>query len=118
MRQTRPVRSRREGLHVFDPDELYRIAQLGVGRPHAEMCQAVIDGLTRAYPDWIKPQDWIFNCAGGAVGVMKLLHASLSEYLLIFGSAIGTEGFSGRYRVGIHDFVMSGEMWTYTDDDI
>ena len=105
-------------MAIFDPDKLHEIARLGVGKPHAEMCQAVIDGLLLEYPDAIDPQEWIFNCAGGAVGVMRLLHASLSEYVLIFGSPIGTEGFSGRYRIGIHDYVMAGDMWTYTDDDL
>ena len=114
-----PPTHKRRGLTVFDPDTLHQIAQLGVGKPtHEAMCQAVIDGLLREYPEWIRPQPWIFNMAGGAVGAMKVLHASLSEYLLLFGSSIGTEGFSGRYRIGIHDFVLSGEMWTYTDDDM
>ena len=49
---------------------------------------------------------------------MKVLYASLSEYVIIFGSAVGTEGFSGRYRIGIHDFILSGECWTYTDDNV
>ncbi len=105
-------------MPIFDPDKLHEIARLGVGKPHDEMVQAVIDGLQSEYPDWIHPQEWIFNCAGGAVGVMKLLHASLSEYILIFGSSIGTEGFSGRYRIAIHDYVLAGDMWTYTDDNI
>src|SRR5687767_7433916 len=89
----------RRSRHVFDPDRLHQIAQLGVGKPHEEMVDAVVAGLEREYGEWITPQPWIFNMAGGAVGVMKILHASLSEYLLIFGSAIGTEGFSGRYRI-------------------
>ena len=52
----------------------------------------------------------------GAIGVMTLLHAFFSEYLIIFGTPIGTEGFSGRYRMEIHDFVLSGEIWTYRQD--
>jgi C-8 sterol isomerase len=106
------------GRYVFDPDKLHEIAQLGVGKPHQQMVDAVVEGMQNEYAEWVQPQDWIYNCAGGAVGVMKLLHASLSEYVLIFGTPIGTEGFSGRYRVGIWDFVMSGDMWTYTDDNI
>lgn len=111
-------RSAPQGRYAFDPEVLHQVARTAVGKPHDAMVQTVVDGLTEEYGELIQPQDWIFNCAGGAVGVMKLLHASLSEYILIFGSAIGTEGFSGRYRVGIHDFMLSGEMWTYTDDRI
>jgi C-8 sterol isomerase len=49
---------------------------------------------------------------------MTVLHASLSEYLIIFGTPVGTEGFSGRYSIEIFDWVLSGEMWTYTEDRI
>jgi hypothetical protein len=103
---------------VFDPHKLHEIARKGVGLPHAQMCQVVVDELKREYPAYISEQEWIYNFAGGAVGVIKLLHCSLSEYLHIFGTPIGTEGFSGRYRVAIHDFVMAGEMWTYTSDRV
>lgn len=105
--------------YLFDPETLHGIARRAVGQTHDEMCKTICDGLATAYPGYIDTeQEWIFSCAGGAVGVMKVLHASLSEYVIIFGSAIGTEGFSGRYRIGIHDFLTAGECWTYTDDNV
>jgi C-8 sterol isomerase len=55
--------------------------------------------------------------AAGAVGIMTILHGSLSEYLLIFGSPIGTEGYSGRYWLEIYDFLLAGEMWTCTEEN-
>jgi C-8 sterol isomerase len=58
----------------------------------------------------------MFNLAAGATGMMTVLHGSLSEYLLLFGSPIGTEAFSGRYRLDIWDWVIAGEMWTYTEE--
>lgn len=103
--------------YIFDPDELHEISRKGVGLPHAEMCRVVIEALVQTYGSHIEPrQDWLFNLASGATGVMTILHGSLTEYLIIFGSAVGTEAYSGRYRVDIHDFVMAGEMWTYTED--
>jgi C-8 sterol isomerase len=102
--------------YVFDPDELHRISKLGVGRPFDEMVRAVTDELVKVYPEHIDPDPrWVYSLAGGATGVMGILHGSLSEYVIIFGSPVGTEGFSGRYHIDIHDYVMAGEMWTYTE---
>ncbi len=105
--------------YIFDPQVLHEIAKKGVGLPHKEMVRVVSDELAKAYPGHIETrEDWIFNMAAGAIGVMTVLHASLSEYVIIFGSPVGTDGFSGRYRIEIFDFMMAGDMWTYTDDNI
>ena len=81
------------------------------------MCEAVIGGLAARWPDNIETrQDWVFNLAAGATGMMTVLHGSITEYLILFGSSIGTEGFSGRYHLDIWDWVITGEMWTYTEE--
>lgn len=104
-------------MPMFDPERLHEISKLGVGLPFDEMSAAVIDGLDRAYPGYIETrQDWMFNLAAGATGMMTVLHGSLSEYVILFGSPIGTEAFSGRYRLDIWDWVIAGEMWTYTEE--
>jgi sigma non-opioid intracellular receptor len=105
--------------YIFDPDVLHTIAKKGVGRSHKEMVQTVSNELAAAYPGHVETrEEWIFNMAAGAIGVMTVLHASLSEYVIIFGSPVGTGGFSGRYKIEIFDFMMAGDMWTYTDDNI
>ena len=38
---------------------------------------------------------WIFINCGGWMGAMYLLHASLTEYVLFFGTGIDTSGHSG-----------------------
>ena len=49
----------------------------------------VIDMLAKEYPGYINTeQEWFFNNAGGAMGSMTVLHASMSEYVIIFGSAV------------------------------
>jgi ERG2 and Sigma1 receptor like protein len=101
--------------YVFDPDVLHDIARLAIEqRPRAAVLASVEEQLAARYPRHIeRGGPWIFNNAGGAMGQLKLLHCSLSEYILIFGTPIGTEGHSGRYGTQVYDFMLDGEMWCY-----
>jgi hypothetical protein len=102
--------------YVFDPAVLHDCSKRGIGLPPQEMFTAVTAELDSRYQGLIEQkQDWIFNNAGGAMGVLTLLYASFSEYLIFFGSPIGTEGHSGRYSSEVYDFMMDGEMWCYTE---
>ena len=104
--------------YLFDPSQLHEIGKRAIGLPHAEMCSTIVDELARAYPRHIDTrQDWLFNLAGGLTGVMQVLHASLTEYVLLYGTPLGTEGFSGRFRIDIWDVLLSGSFSTYTDRD-
>ena len=102
--------------YVFDPEVLHECVKKGVDLPYDQMFDVVTEALAEAYPDHIstEPRKWMFNNAGGAMGQMALIHGSLSEYILFFGSPIGTEGHSGRYRTEVWDFMLAGEMWCYT----
>jgi C-8 sterol isomerase len=103
---------------LFQPDVLHAIARGAVGLPHDQMAQRVTDELARLYPGHIETRpNWMLSLAGGVTGIMTVLHGSLSEYVLIFGTPVGSEGFSGRYWIEIHDFMLAGEMWTYTEAD-
>ena len=103
---------------IFDPDVLAEIAKQGIGLPHDRMFAVVHAALRERHPAHIAPSiRWIFNNAGGAMGQMTLLHASLTEYLLLFGTPIGTEGHSGRYRTQVWDFMLEGEMWCYIEGE-
>jgi hypothetical protein len=103
--------------YIFSPERLQEIAQKGRGLPPQEMVRAIGQELAQAYPGHIDTRPtWIFSVVAGATGIMTVLHASLSEYVLIFGTPIGTEGFSGRYRMDIYDFQILGETWTYTEE--
>ena len=104
--------------HIFDPKVLQAVAKSHVGLPHEEMVRAISRDLAKAYPGHIETkEDWILSVCGGVMGIMTILHGSLSEYVLIYGTPIGTEGFSGRYYVDIYDIVLAGEMWTYTEEN-
>src|SRR5437868_2362599 len=102
--------------YVFDPTRLHEIARKHLSLPAEPMLHAITDDLVRAYPRHIHPTSrWVFNLAGGYVGVMTILHASLSEYVLLFGAPIGASGFSGRYWMDIYDYLLMGELRAFTE---
>jgi ERG2 and Sigma1 receptor like protein len=104
--------------YLFSPERLHEIGRRAVGLPHEQMVRSVTEDLARAYPGHIETrEEWILSIAGGVMGIMTVLHASLTEYVLIFGTPIGSEGFSGRYRIDIWDVVLAGDMWTYTEEE-
>lgn len=105
--------------YAFDPQVLIACAREGVGLPVEPALDAITAAVRKQYPEHVvdRPRDWIFNNAGGAMGQITLLHASVTEYLLFFGTPIGTEGHSGRYRTEVWDIVFDGEMWCYHEGE-
>ncbi len=103
--------------YKIDPEILAEIGREVAKQnlPTEEMFQAIRDRLAEEYPDIISsdPRCWIGSRAGGVLGKMTLLYASMNEYLIIFGCPAGTQGFSGRYNfVEIWDFFVAGETLT------
>ena len=103
--------------YVFDPEVLTRAAAAGIGQPHPQLFHSIRDELEKHYPGKIHHEDiWLFNNAGGAMGMLNILYASLFEYLIFFGSPTGTAGHSGRYHfVEDYAIVIDGEFW-YADE--
>ena len=102
------------GRYVFDPHVLHGIVRAHLDVPFPERIDRVVDAVAERYPGRIvRDEPWILNNAGGAMGVMKILHASPWEYLIVFGSPIGTEGHTGRFRADDYFMVLEGEQWAY-----
>ncbi len=102
--------------YLFDPDVVHECALAGLGKPKPAMFDAIADAMEARYPGRIdRSQPWIYSIAGGAMIQMKLYYASVFEYLMIWGTPIGSEGHSGRHAVGFWDTVVDGETWYYAE---
>lgn len=100
--------------YVFDPDVVHECALRCLGKPKPEMFDAFAAALDERYPGILDlQQPWVYSIAGGAMIQMKLYYASLTEYIMIWGTPIGSEGHSGRHFTGFWDTVIDGETWYY-----
>lgn len=100
----------------IDPDALGKIASEVVGLQGDDLINEAIRLLAAEYPGLIDPTPgrWVGSKAGGILGKVRFLYFSPREYLVIFGSPTGTQGFSGRYkRVRIHKFLIAGQIDSY-----
>lgn len=65
-----------------------------------------------------KDLQWIFMNAGGWMGSVCILHASLTEYVLFFGTAVDTTGHSGRYWANITDTILTGTFYQWQEGEL
>ena len=101
--------------YTFDPAALHAVAQQAAGLqlPSDELITRTVELLAEQYPDHIDagPGRWVGSKAGGVLGKVRFLYFSPREYVVIFGTPTGTQGFSGRYRhVDIHKFLLAGQI--------
>ncbi|XP_040053922.1 sigma non-opioid intracellular receptor 1 [Gasterosteus aculeatus] len=97
--------------YVFNKEDVAKLAKQYAGQDHEQAFAKVVVELRKRYPGHILPDEdlqWVFVNAGGWMGSMCLLHASLTEYLLLFGTAVDTGGHSGRYWAEISDTIITG----------
>ncbi|KAG1971035.1 hypothetical protein R3I94_020229 [Phoxinus phoxinus] len=97
--------------YVFTKEDVAKLAKQYAGQDHDQAFSKVVVELRKRYPGHILPDEdlqWVFVNAGGWMGSMCLLHASLTEYVLLFGTAVDTGGHSGRYWAEISDTIISG----------
>ena len=102
--------------YVFDPDVVHECALACLKKPKPAMFDAFAEAMDARYPGVLDHgQPWIYSIAGGAMIQMKLYYASLTEYIMIWGTPIGSEGHSGRHFTGFWDTVIDGETWYYAE---
>lgn len=116
-------------FHVFDPIRLQEISKesielYGDDSPNYNrtlLFNDLAERLKKEYPKYVtelKWDEWVFNNAGNAMGGMVLLHASISEYLIIFGTPVGTEGHTGIHMAHDYFTILSGQETFYYAGDV
>ncbi|UJR13688.1 hypothetical protein I4U23_000700 [Adineta vaga] len=122
--------------YIFDPEKLHTLAQrallanghlknidgklMPILQENANSTRPVIDYIVRELRKTIdtryltNEEEWIFNNAGGAMGAMFIIHASLTEYLIIFGTPLGTEGHTGLHTADDYFHILYGEQWAFS----
>ncbi|KAG8936357.1 C-8 sterol isomerase [Tulasnella sp. 419] len=106
--------------YILDTTELHILAQDAIRLNPGDtgkIISHIVSNLTETHGlKHINPRqdEWVFNNAGGAMGAMYVIHASITEYLIIFGTPIGTEGHTGRHTADDYFHILEGEQWAYT----
>ncbi|KAL1296503.1 hypothetical protein AAFC00_000014 [Neodothiora populina] len=113
--------SRLESFYIFEPTQLHELSQRAIaahGNDTGAVVREIVHELSAAgsavSPHVNLDEEWIFNNAGGAMGGMYIIHASVTEYLIIFGTAIGTEGHTGRHTADDYFHILKGTQLAYT----
>ncbi|KAL9987915.1 hypothetical protein ACROYT_G002297 [Oculina patagonica] len=101
--------------YIFEAEDIAKITKRYVGNDQRQSISAkftkIALELEQKYPGHILSEgarEWMFMNAGGWMGSMYILHASLTEYVLFFGTAVDTQGHSGRYWANISDTILTG----------
>ncbi|GAA5821182.1 hypothetical protein JCM3770_002269 [Rhodotorula araucariae] len=125
--------------YIFDPPALHQLCKDALalhGNDTISAVSHIITTLSAEHPSWtintdfsatplvtlpsgqVDPasytphdREWVWNNAGGAMGAMFIIHASITEYLIVFGTPLGTEGHTGRHTADDYFHILSGEQW-------
>lgn len=102
--------------YIFDPDTLQGLVKDTLEEYPDGNNTVLFNSLGKKFKETYGPyvnelnfEDWIFSNAGGAMGTFFIFHASFTEYLIIFGTAIGTEGHTGHHLADDYFIIVSGE---------
>ncbi|KAF8251013.1 ERG2 and sigma1 receptor-like protein [Wilcoxina mikolae CBS 423.85] len=112
-------------FYIFDPVKLQELskASIAAGEGNATIIMHhLVDALQKEYGtkhvNALETDKWFFNNAGGAMGSMIILHASITEYLILFGTPLGTEGHSGVHLAHDYFTILSGEQQCFEPGQI
>ncbi|GAB7354809.1 hypothetical protein MBLNU459_g5199t1 [Dothideomycetes sp. NU459] len=124
------LNSNLESFYVFSPSQLHDVSKRAIaahGNDTSAIVAQIVGELSQSSAaDYVNlDEEWIFNNAGGAMGAMYIIHASVTEYLIIFvpltlrppfptGTALGTEGHTGRHTADDYFHILAGTQLAYS----
>ncbi|KAH9881841.1 C-8 sterol isomerase [Plenodomus biglobosus] len=104
-------------FYIFTPSELHSLSLEALtlhGNDTSAVVSHIVSSLASTHANHVNlDEEWMFNNAGGAMGAMYIIHASVTEYLIIFGTAVGTEGHTGRHTADDYFHILKGEQLAY-----
>ncbi|KAJ7101940.1 ERG2 and Sigma1 receptor like protein-domain-containing protein [Mycena epipterygia] len=86
--------------YVFNPSELNQLTRAEIACTPPTQVKIDIDS-----------SEWVFHNAGGAIGALYIIYASITEYLFIFGTPLRTEGHTGFLLADDYFTILVGEQW-------
>ncbi|KAK3326330.1 C-8 sterol isomerase [Apodospora peruviana] len=108
-----------ESFYIFETDHLHDLSRRAIAA-HGNDTRSVVKYITDELSARVSTkshvnldEEWMFNNAGGAMGAMYIIHASVTEYLIIFGTAVGTEGHTGRHTADDFFHILQGTQLAY-----
>ncbi|KAG8678424.1 C-8 sterol isomerase [Ceratobasidium sp. 395] len=110
--------------YIFDPTTLHELSKEAIALHKEDMPKVIshiVANLTETHGTRhinVREHEWVFNNAGGAMGAMYVIHASITEYLIIFGTPLGTEGHTGRHTADDYFNILQGEQWAFKAGDL
>jgi C-8 sterol isomerase len=110
---------RLEVFYIFEPTHLHDVSQRAIAT-HGNDTRAVVNYIVSELDETLEgkhlnlDEEWVFNNAGGAMGAMYIIHVSITEYLIIFGTTVGTEGHTGRHTADDYFYVLQGTQLAYS----
>jgi C-8 sterol isomerase len=115
------IETNADRFYIFDTDHLQDLAKRSIaqhGNNTRDIVKYITTELAETHPGYVSvEEDWVFNNAGGAMGAMYIIHASITEYLIIFGTTIGTEGHTGRHTADDYFHILTGTQTAYAPGD-